>query len=293
MALFQEFIAKALGDEAPDVPAFIPVNAQEQQKIAIGGNLSALPTIQALASQYNQFNVDEINKALGTTDPYQNQIATQLSKNRLDWSKGVMSKDLADQVQLLSATRAVGGGFGGSGAHNNLLARNYGLTSLALQEKAQSSEESWLRTASAIYQPGMFNVSSMMVTPQQQLALAVEERNAKFQHDYVQAQWDWYGSWGQTMIRFEDTVVQLAGDVAGAVGMMCWVARECLGTKDDRWLLFRHWMLNKAPNWFRNLYLKHGEQFAKWIHNKPVLKSIIRSWMESRIATLEVSRGFV
>lgn len=213
MALFAEFFGGK-----PKVPDFVPVDAQQQQNIAISGNLSALPTIESLASQYNQFNVDQINKTLGTTDPYANQISTQLSKNRLDWSKGIMSKDLADQVQQLTAQRAVGGGFGGTGAQNALLARNYGLTSLNLQQQAQSSEESWLRTAAAIYEPGMFNVSSMMVTPQQQIALATEERNAKFQRDYVKNQWDWYGSLGQEFVRFEDSVIQLAGSIAGAAG---------------------------------------------------------------------------
>lgn len=273
------------------MPAFVPLNAQKEQRVAIGGNLDALPSIKDLASQYNAFNVDEINKALGTTDPYQNQISTQLSKNRLDWSKGLMSKDLADQVQLQSASRAVGGGYGGTGAHNALLARNYGLTSFDLQKQAQSSEESWLRTAASIYTPGMFNVAAMMISPGQQIAFATEERNAKFQHDYIQAQWDWYGSIGQQMVRFEDTAVQLASSIGGAA--MCWVAREVMGESNPQWLLFRHWMLNIGPKWFLKLYLKHGESFAKWIHNKPVLKSIIRVWMESRISTLEVSRGFV
>lgn len=288
MALLAEFFGGR-----PKVPAFVPVSAQEEQGKAISGNLFALPKIEDLASQYNAFNVSETNKALGTTDPFQNQIATELSKNRLDWSKGIMSKDLADQVQLLSASRAVGGGYGGTGAHNALLARNYGLTSFELQKQAQSSEESWLRTASSIYQPGMFNLSSMMVTPGQQIALSVEERNAKFQRDYVENQWKWYGSFGQQAVRFEDTVVQLAGDIAGAVGAACWVARECFGVGDGRWLLFRHWLLTRAPEWFRNWYLKHGERFAAWIHNKPVLKSIIRAWMESRIATLEVQHGII
>jgi len=211
MALFAEWFGGK-----PSVPEFTPVDAQKQQQVAIGGNLSALPTIQALASQYNAFNVSEVNKALETSDPFANQIATQLSKNRLDWSKGMMSEDLADQVQLATASRAVGGGYGGTGAHNNLLARNYGLTSFDLQKQAQSSEESWLRTASAIYQPGMFNVSSMMVTPQQQIALAVEERDSRFQRDYIENQWKWYDSGGQKWIRFENTLVQLAGDIAGA-----------------------------------------------------------------------------
>ncbi len=125
------------------------------------------------------------------------------------------------------------------------------------------------------------------VSPEFGIQHAVEERDAKFQRDYVANQWDWYDSFGQKWARFEDTVVQLAGTIAKAAA--CWVAREVFGENDPRWMLFRHWMLHVGPVWFRVLYLKHGEKFAKWIHNKPLLKSIIRVWMESRIATLEVS----
>lgn len=282
------------------MPDFIPVDAQVEQDKAISGNLAATPKLMDLAGQWNKFNLNELNERLGTTDPFKDQIATQLSKNRLDWSKGVMSDDLADQVQNLTAARAVGGGFGGSGAHNNLLARNYGLTSLALQEKAQSSEESWLRTAASIYQPGMFDISNMMVTPAQQIALSVEERNAKFQRDYVENQWKWYNSGAQRFGRFEDQFEQIMASVAGIMGgmasqgaMACWVARECFGETNPKWVLFRHWMLVKSPRWFRNLYLKHGQKFARWIHGKTKLKSLIRVWMESRIKTLEVPLGLI
>ena len=72
----------------PKVPEFVPIDAQQEQGRAITGNLSALPQITDLASKYNQFNTAEINKAIGATDPYAQQIATQASKNRLDWSKG-------------------------------------------------------------------------------------------------------------------------------------------------------------------------------------------------------------
>jgi hypothetical protein len=41
--------------------------------------------------------------------------------------------------------------------------------------------------------------------------------------------------------------------------------------------------------WFRNLYLKHGEAFAAFIKNKPMLKNVIRRWMDSRIANMEVA----
>lgn len=70
----------------------------------------------------------------------------------------------------------------------------------------------------------------------------------------------------------------------GAIGgglLGCWVAREVYGNDNPMWILFREWMLNKAPSWFRNLYIKHGAKFAKFISNKPFIKKLIRKWMTS------------
>jgi hypothetical protein len=39
-------------------------------------------------------------------------------------------------------------------------------------------------------------------------------------------------------------------------------------------------MLHESPAWFRALYLKHGEKFAEWIANKPLLKRMIRAAMD-------------
>jgi len=69
----------------------------------------------------------------------------------------------------------------------------------------------------------------------------------------------------------------------------CWVAREVYGAENPAWVVFRHWMLHQSPAWFRNLYLKHGEAFAAFIKNKPMLKNVIRRWMDSRIANMEVA----
>lgn len=68
----------------------------------------------------------------------------------------------------------------------------------------------------------------------------------------------------------------------GALGggaIACWVAREVYGINDVRWLVFREWMLNESPRWFRHLYLTYGERFAEWIKDKPAIKSVIRSLM--------------
>lgn len=67
---------------------------------------------------------------------------------------------------------------------------------------------------------------------------------------------------------------------AGLIGS-CWVAREVYGVDNPRWLVFREWMLNEAPAWFRKLYLKHGEKFADYISDKPTLKRVIRAAMDA------------
>ena len=73
------------------------------------------------------------------------------------------------------------------------------------------------------------------------------------------------------------------GSIAGGFAGKCWVAREVYGVHNTKWIQFREWLTHEAPNWFDNLYIKHGEKFAKFISNKPKLKSIIRKWMDTKI----------
>jgi hypothetical protein len=74
-----------------------------------------------------------------------------------------------------------------------------------------------------------------------------------------------------------------AGGFAPLFAGMCWVAREVYGPSNPKWLQFREWMLNKAPVWLRTLYLKYGERIAAFISDKPFLKRVIKSWMDTKI----------
>jgi hypothetical protein len=78
----------------------------------------------------------------------------------------------------------------------------------------------------------------------------------------------------------------LGGAGIGALGNIfaCWVAREVYGAENPKWLQFRHWMLNEADPTLREAYLEHGPQIASFISDKPELKSMIRSWMDSKIS---------
>lgn len=69
------------------------------------------------------------------------------------------------------------------------------------------------------------------------------------------------------------------GGVASIAGAFCWVAREVYGEDNPKWMQFRYWILHKAPIWLHDLYRNHGEQFARYISDKPLLKSIVRNVM--------------
>jgi len=75
-----------------------------------------------------------------------------------------------------------------------------------------------------------------------------------------------------------------AGGMLGGAAILCWVAREVYGKENPAWLMFRDWMLTSAPKWLLATYIAFGEQFAGFIKNKPLLKNMIRRWMDSKIA---------
>ena len=73
------------------------------------------------------------------------------------------------------------------------------------------------------------------------------------------------------------------GSLGGGFAAKCWVAREVYGVHNPKWIQFREWLTNEAPSWFDSLYIKYGERVAKFISNKPRIKSIIRKWMNTKI----------
>jgi len=74
-----------------------------------------------------------------------------------------------------------------------------------------------------------------------------------------------------------------AAGMLGAAKLLCWVAREVYGSTNPDWLTFREWMVNEAPAWLRNIYIKYGQQFADFIKDKPRVKWFIKLWMDSKI----------
>ena len=151
----------------PTVPALEKLNLGTEAGKAISANQANLPAAEKLAGQANLFSQQQITDMLNRSIPGYSAMTGTASKNIASELKGEIPQDVQDAIQNSSAAKALGGGFGGSGMHGNLVARDLGLTSLSLTQQGLNSFQSWQKTAASMYEPSMMNVQSMFISPEQ------------------------------------------------------------------------------------------------------------------------------
>jgi hypothetical protein len=59
----------------------------------------------------------------------------------------------------------------------------------------------------------------------------------------------------------------------------CWIARAAFGETDIRWMIFRAWLMDDAPDWFRRLYIRYGEMVGAWLAGRAGARHLVRALM--------------
>lgn len=185
---FMGFLSSIFGS-TPHVPKYTPVSPQGAQATAIAGNAAALPAAQGVASSATAFNQNQISAMLEKYAPGFGAESAAIGKNTTSELNGEIPTDVSDAIQKSSAARALTGGFGGSGLSGNMLAKNLGLTSLDLIGMGTSAAESWAGIVDRIFGPGVMDVTSMFISPQQQ-----------FQAETKNAEDTWNAKWLQSQV---------------------------------------------------------------------------------------------
>jgi len=173
------FLQKDFGKKV-EVPDWQAIDPTQNQKDTVTGNLQTLPGAEKLATAVNTFNLKELERMFGLSQDTLKKIGANIG----DMAKGIVPKDVQDQIAGSAAARALAGGYSGTGMHGNLVARDLGLTSLDLKTKGMDSATRWMAASSA----NSFNVTSMFLSPEQRYGQADNERNLKFKHAYLKAQ---------------------------------------------------------------------------------------------------------
>ncbi len=189
MAVAGALIGGAIGafGRKPKIPQLQPVNPTAIQSQTIAENATALPAAEQLGSQVNNYNVKEqlgmLSKALEFVAPGQLQKAQGIVSSQLN---GEVPPDVAAAVQRRAAAQSLLGGYGGgSGLGRNLSLRDFGLTSLGVQQQGLANFSS---LASLAPKTQAFDVSSMFFSPQQRLDAAFKDRNDQFQRNLLAEQ---------------------------------------------------------------------------------------------------------
>lgn len=216
--MFGQLIGAAfgVGPKNPKVPDLPRVNQQQVMKDTVAANQAVLPEAQKLASSVNTFNQGEILKMLRAAIPGYDQMTEGAGGLINSQLKGEIPKDVSAQVQNSAAARALGGGYGGSGMHRNLMARDLGLTSLDLTQRGLDNASRWLQVMKATSVAPEFNVASMFESPES--ALGREER-------YLSQKWN--RDWAENQIKAKGSPVnQAAWSFLGNFDKFTWNVAE-------------------------------------------------------------------
>ena len=187
----------------PKVPEFKPVNAGEETANAIGINRSNFSSATQLGEDVNQFNQEQLLAAMRGAIPDVDAISGTASKNLLSMLRGELPDDVASNVERRAAARGYSGGVGGSQFAKNMTARDLGLTSLQITQQGLDSATRWISNARQNLVAPQFDVTSMFISPSQNLQNTWMNRQAEFNRNFmgnqIDAQYDWRTQLGNTM----------------------------------------------------------------------------------------------
>ena len=249
---------------------------QEYAPQVVEAYREADPYSTGLAEQQTALAQDVYQRAQGLNPEQQrlaDQAALQMSQRagRIGDQSSIASQVLGRE-QYLSGLRAEAAGMGQQAfGMNRQLAGDVGMTILGRPSQSIGLGSQMLGQAQ---QGAAGPMGPQLFDPNVGLNMALQQRGQDVTFQGMQAQAKAASSAG---------MMGAAGSIAGGMIAACWVAREVYGIESGKWLQFREWMLDDSPSWFRKLYLKYGERFAKFISNKPRIKSIIRNWMNTKI----------
>lgn len=166
----------------PQVAMYKPLKLPAEQQAAIGADIAAMPQIEQLGAQYQQYLTQQMESLIpGYSDILKqggaDTAATLAAAEPL--LKGQIPQDVQDAIQRGTAYQSLSGGFAGSGMARSLTARDLGLTSLDLISQGANlattggnAAQRWANLARG----ETLNPASFYVSPMEQANFDTQQR---------------------------------------------------------------------------------------------------------------------
>ena len=177
------------GAKKVKVPELKPIDFAGEQRQAIQQNIASLEPATELATKTTAAEQGVLEAQLRRAIPGYDQLIQQAGKNIGSALRGEVSQDVASQLQRSAAGRALGGGFGaGSGMGRALSARDFGLTSMQIQNQGLNQAQNFIQQQRTMGMAQPFSVSSMFITPNQRIGFMQQQQQAQYARDMAAAQ---------------------------------------------------------------------------------------------------------
>jgi hypothetical protein len=177
------------GGKKPKVPELKPIDFAKEQQQAIQQNIASLESATDLAKRTTAAEQSQLETQLRRAIPGYDQLVAQASKTIGSRLRGEVDQDIQSQLQRSVAGRAVGGGFKESeGIRTNLLARDFGLTAMQIQNQGLAQAQNFIQQQRAFGMVQPFSVSSMFITPAQRIGAIQEQQSRMYGRDLTAAQ---------------------------------------------------------------------------------------------------------
>ena len=177
------------GPKKVKVPELKPIDFAGEQRQAIQQNIASLEPATELATKTTAAEQGVLEAQLRRAIPGYDQLIQQAGKNIGSALRGEVSQDVASQLQRSSAGRALSGGYGaGSGVGRNLAARDFGLTSMQIQNQGLAQAQNFIQQQRTMGMAQPFSVSSMFITPNQRIGFMQQQQQAQYARDMAAAQ---------------------------------------------------------------------------------------------------------
>ena len=173
----------------PKVPAFKPIDFAAEQKQAIQQNIGSLESATELATKTTAAEQSQLEAQLRRAIPGYDQLIAQAGKTIGSRLRGEVDQDVQSQLQRSSAGRALSGGYGaGSGVGRNLAARDFGLTSMQIQNQGLAQAQNFIQQQRTFGMAQPFSISSMFITPGQRIGAMQQQNQQQYGRDLQAAQ---------------------------------------------------------------------------------------------------------
>lgn len=239
---------------------FAPQEAQQQLDLLreFGG-----PTAQALFEAQQQIA------------PVTTSLQEQLAQQAVDQLSGDIPQ--REQEAILSDLNALLGRNVSSGAGDVFRAKAFAGERFRRQQSAQNLALS-LAGRQPIPQPQSPNTTQFLgsLTPGQ--VLGQQSNTFSTQAGLVPQP---FVSQGASPLSQFGSILSSAAQLGAMAGGACWVAAEVFGGwYEPRTCACRNYILNIGPKWFKQLYIKFGERFAKLVKKSRTIKRLITPLFE-------------